>query len=86
MAIIFTVISLLIVKMEISLSTIGLALGIRNSGCQSLVNPQTLIVKHAQRYVVKVPKSAGAGQYCPKIPRVPGTRGTRTNSSSAAIY
>ena len=29
----------------------------------------------------KFPKSAGAGQYCPKILRVPGTRGTRTNSS-----
>ena len=34
-----------------------------------------------QRYVVKLPKSGGAGQYFPKIPRVPGTRGTRTNSS-----
>ena len=33
-----------------------------------------------QCYVVKLPK-AGAGQYCPKIPRVPGTRGTRINSS-----
>ena len=34
-----------------------------------------------QCYVVKLPKSAGAGQYCPKILRVPGTRGTRANSS-----
>ena len=34
-----------------------------------------------QHYVVKLPKSAGAGQYCPKIPRVPATLGTRANSS-----
>ena len=34
-----------------------------------------------QGYLVKLPKPAGAGQYCPKIPRVPGTLGTRANSS-----
>ena len=32
-----------------------------------------------QRYVVKLPKSAGARQYCLNIPQVPGTRGTHTN-------
>ena len=32
-------------------------------------------------YVVKLPKSAGARQYCSKIPRVPGTLGTLANSS-----
>ena len=26
-----------------------------------------------QHYVVKLPKSAVARQYCPKLPRVPGT-------------
>ena len=36
-----------------------------------------------QHYVVKLSKSAGAEQYCPKIPQVPGTRGTHTNSSPA---
>ena len=55
----------------------GLELGIWNSGCQSLVNPQILRVKHTH-YVVKLPKSAGAGQYCPKIQWVTGTH---TNSS-----
>ena len=34
-----------------------------------------------QRYVVKLPKATGSGQYCPKILLVPGIRGTRTNSS-----
>ena len=34
-----------------------------------------------QHYVVKLPKLAGATHYCPKIQRVPGTLGTRTNSS-----
>ena len=34
-----------------------------------------------QHYAVKLPKSAGARHYCPKIPRVPGTLGTRANSS-----
>ena len=34
-----------------------------------------------QCYVVKLPISACAGQYCPQIPWVPGTHGTRTNSS-----
>ena len=34
-----------------------------------------------QHYVVKLPKSAGARHYCPKILRVPGTLGTRANSS-----
>ena len=34
-----------------------------------------------QFYVIKLPKSAGAGQECPKIMWVPGTCGTRTNSS-----
>ena len=47
-----------------------------------LVNPQILRVKgETQHYVVKLPKSAGARQYCPKIPQVPGTLGTRANSS-----
>ena len=36
-----------------------------------------------QHYVVKLPKSAGTRQYCSKIPRVPGTLGTRANSSPA---
>ena len=36
-----------------------------------------------QHYVVKLPKSAGARHYCPKIQRVPGTLGTRANSSPA---
>ena len=27
----------------------------------------------------------GAGQYCPKVLQVPGTRGTHTNSSPAQI-
>ena len=58
---------------------LGLALGILKRGCQLLVNPQ--FKGKTQRYVVKLPKSAGAGQYCPKIPWVPGTRDTRTNSS-----
>ena len=35
----------------------------------------------AQHFVVKLPKSAGARQYCPKIPWVPGTLGTCGNSS-----
>ena len=35
-----------------------------------------------QRYVVKLPKSAGARHYCTKIPRVPGTLSTRANSVS----
>ena len=34
-----------------------------------------------QHYVVKLTKSAGARHYCLKIPRVPGTLGTRANSS-----
>ena len=34
-----------------------------------------------QHYGVKLPKSAGARQYCPKIPQVPGIFGTRANSS-----
>ena len=34
-----------------------------------------------QYYVVKLPKSAGARHYCPKIWRMPGTLGTRANSS-----
>ena len=32
-----------------------------------------------QPYVVKLPKSVGARHYCPKILRVPGTPGTRSN-------
>ena len=36
-----------------------------------------------QCYGVKLPKSAGTRQYCPKILQVPGTHGTRTNSSPA---
>ena len=31
-----------------------------------------------------MPKSAGARHYCPNIPRVPGTLGTRVNSNSKA--
>ena len=46
----------------------GLELGIWNSGCQSLVNPQNF-KGETQGYVVKLPKSGGAGQYCPKIPQ-----------------
>ena len=38
-----------------------------------------------QHYVVKLPKSAGARHYCPKIQRVPGTHGTRANSSPVFI-
>jgi hypothetical protein len=34
-----------------------------------------------QHHVVKMQKSAGARQYCRKILRVPGTLGTRANSS-----
>ena len=36
-----------------------------------------------QHYVVKLRKPAGARHYCPKIPWVPGTLGTRANSSPA---
>ena len=36
-----------------------------------------------QHYVVKLPKSASARHYCPKIPQVPGNLGTRANSSPA---
>ena len=36
-----------------------------------------------QHYVVKLSKSAGTRHYCPKIQRVPGTLGTRANSSPA---
>ena len=36
-----------------------------------------------QQYVVKLPKSAGARQYCPKILRMPSTLGTRAYSSPA---
>ena len=32
-------------------------------------------------YAVKLPKSAGARHYCPKILQVPGTPGTRANSN-----
>ena len=39
-----------------------------------------------QYYVVKLPKSAGARQYCPKIQRVPGTLGTHANSSPECTY
>ena len=35
-----------------------------------------------QAYVAKLPKSTGARYYCPKIPQVPGTPGTRVNSST----
>ena len=35
----------------------------------------------SQYYVVKLPKSAGARHYCPKIQRVPGNLSTRANSS-----
>ena len=38
-----------------------------------------------QHYVVKLPKSAGASQYCPKIQWVPGTLGARSNSSPAYL-
>ena len=58
----------------------GLELGFWNSGCQSLVHPQNSRVQQ-KHYLVKLPKSAGARHYCPKIPRVPGTLGTRANSS-----
>ena len=34
-----------------------------------------------QHYVVELTKPVGATHYCPKIPRVPGTIGTRANSS-----
>jgi len=34
-----------------------------------------------QHYAVKLPKSAGAIHYCPKSLQVPGTLGTRANSS-----
>ena len=34
-----------------------------------------------QPYVEKLPKSAGARHYCPKIRQVPGTPGTRAKSS-----
>ena len=34
-----------------------------------------------QHYVVKLPKSAGARRYCPKIQRVPDTLGIHANSS-----
>ena len=37
-----------------------------------------------QHNVAKLPKSVGARYYCPKIPRVPGTLGTRANSSPAS--
>jgi hypothetical protein len=36
-------------------------------------------------YIVKVPKSAGARHYCPKIPQVPGTLGTRANLSLVSL-
>ena len=36
-----------------------------------------------QHYVVKLPKTAGARQNCPKIQQVPGTLGTCANSSPA---
>ena len=34
-----------------------------------------------KHYAVKLSKSAGARDYCPKIPWVTGTLGTRANSS-----
>jgi len=39
-----------------------------------------------QHYVVKLPKSAGARHYCPKIQGVPGTLGTRANSSPVSAW
>ena len=39
-----------------------------------------------QHYVVKLPKSVGARQYCPKIQQVPGTRGNHTNSSPESSH
>ena len=38
-----------------------------------------------QHYVLKLPKSAGARHYCPKIPWVTGTLGTCANSSLVCI-
>jgi hypothetical protein len=38
-----------------------------------------------QHYVVKLPKSAGARQYCPKTLWMPGTLGTRANSSPSYV-
>ena len=39
-----------------------------------------------QHYVVKLPKSAGVRQYCPKILQVPGTLGTCANSSPGLLH
>ena len=39
-----------------------------------------------QHYVVKLPKAGYAKQYCPKILQVPGTLGTRANSSPDVRY
>jgi hypothetical protein len=37
-------------------------------------------------YIAKLTKSAGTRHYCPKIPQVPGTLGTRSNSSPGNDY
>ena len=39
-----------------------------------------------QHYVVKLPKSVDARHYCPKMPRVPGTLGTRANKSPESTF
>jgi len=39
-----------------------------------------------QHYVVKLPKSTGASNYCPKIPQMPGTLVTQANSSPASMF
>ena len=59
----------------------GLELGIWNSRCQSLCSKFSKFMGATQHYVVKLPKSAGARHYYSKIPRVPGTLGTRAKSS-----
>ena len=56
----------------------GLGLEFETAGANS---PKSSKFKGAtQHYLVKLPKSAGARHYCPKILRVPGTLGTRANS------
>ena len=42
--------------------------------------------KGETHYVVKLPKSTGARQYCPKLQRVPGTLVTRANSSPEPVH
>ena len=39
-----------------------------------------------QHYIVKLPKSVGARHYCPTIPQMLGTLGTRANLSPETVF